>query len=93
MSENIKFKSNLEINDELKEKYIERINGMLGEGEKLLSLTLTFKEDSDDVDIDYAVQGTKFERIRRITGYLTGTVDRWNNGKRAELKDRVKHVK
>ena len=33
----------------------------------------------------------KFERIRRITGYLVGTVDRFNNGKRAEERDRVKH--
>jgi ribonucleoside-triphosphate reductase len=32
-----------------------------------------------------------FERIRRITGYLVGTTDRWNNAKRAEEKDRVKH--
>lgn len=35
--------------------------------------------------------GVKFERIRRITGYLVGTVDRFNNAKRAELHDRVKH--
>lgn len=35
--------------------------------------------------------GVHFERIRRITGYLVGTVDRFNNGKRAEEKDRVKH--
>ena len=33
----------------------------------------------------------KFERIRRITGYLVGTVDRFNDGKRSEEKDRVKH--
>ena len=32
-----------------------------------------------------------FERIRRITGYLVGTLDRFNNGKRAEERDRVKH--
>lgn len=32
-----------------------------------------------------------FERIRRITGYLVGTIDRWNNAKRAEEKARVKH--
>lgn len=32
-------------------------------------------------------------RIRRITGYLTGSVDKWNNAKRAELKDRVKHIR
>ena len=36
-------------------------------------------------------EGVKFERIRRITGYLVGTLDRFNNGKRAEEKDRVKH--
>lgn len=35
--------------------------------------------------------GVPFERIRRITGYLVGTVDRFNNAKRAEEKDRVKH--
>lgn len=32
-----------------------------------------------------------FERIRRITGYLVGTLDRFNNAKRAEVNDRVKH--
>lgn len=36
-------------------------------------------------------EGVGFERIRRITGYLVGTIDRFNNGKRAEVQDRVKH--
>ena len=36
-------------------------------------------------------EGVNFERVRRITGYLVGTVDRFNNGKRAEERDRVKH--
>ncbi len=35
--------------------------------------------------------GVKFERIRRITGYLVGTLDRFNDAKRAEVLDRVKH--
>lgn len=35
--------------------------------------------------------GVKFERIRRITGYLVGTLDRFNNAKRAEESQRVKH--
>ena len=35
--------------------------------------------------------GPSFERIRRITGYLVGTMDRWNDAKRAEERDRVKH--
>lgn len=36
--------------------------------------------------------GAPFERIRRITGYLVGTLDKWNNAKRAEERDRVKHT-
>lgn len=36
-------------------------------------------------------EGRPFERIRRITGYLVGTLDRFNNAKRAEERDRVKH--
>lgn len=35
--------------------------------------------------------GVKFERTRRITGYLVGTLDRFNNAKRCEERDRVKH--
>lgn len=38
-------------------------------------------------------EGVRIERIRRITGYLVGTVDRFNNAKRAEVSDRVKHVR
>lgn len=34
----------------------------------------------------------KIDRIRRITGYLTGSVMRWNSAKQAELRDRVKHA-
>ena len=36
-------------------------------------------------------QGVSFERTRRITGYLVGTLDRFNDAKRAEERDRVKH--
>ena len=36
--------------------------------------------------------GVRFERIRRITGYLVGTLDLFNDGKRAEERDRVKHI-
>lgn len=37
-------------------------------------------------------KGVRFERIRRITGYLVGTLDRFNNAKRAEERDRVRHA-
>lgn len=36
--------------------------------------------------------GVLFERIRRITGYLVGTLDKWNDAKKAEERDRVKHT-
>lgn len=37
-------------------------------------------------------KNVKFERIRRITGYLTGSLDRWNDAKQSEEHDRVKHT-
>lgn len=48
-------------------------------------------EPSQNVKEDGLGAGIKFERLRRITGYLVGDTSRWNNGKFAELKDRVKH--
>ena len=39
-----------------------------------------------------AGEGVRFERIRRITGYLVGSVERFNDAKRAEVGDRVKHA-
>ena len=36
-------------------------------------------------------EGVKFQRVRRITGYLVGTMERWNDAKKAEEHDRVKH--
>lgn len=47
--------------------------------------------DGDYVDLDFCLRTVPFDRIRRITGYLVGTTDRFNNAKRAEERDRVKH--
>ena len=55
----------------------------------LLGLYLTI--DGDDVAINYNLAPVPFERVRRITGYLVGTMDRWNNAKTAEESQRVKH--
>lgn len=44
-------------------------------------------------DNDTVGTGVHFERIRRITGYLVGTMDRFNDGKKAEVQDRVKHMR
>ena len=43
------------------------------------------------VDLEYFAQGEKFERIRRVTGYLTGDLNTWNDAKQAEERERVKH--
>lgn len=45
--------------------------------------------DGDWLDVDFHVM--PFDRIRRITGYLVGDMGRWNDAKRAEEHDRVKH--
>lgn len=47
---------------------------------------------NEEPDLRSIGEGIPFERLRRITGYLVGTIDRWNDGKLAELKDRVKHT-
>lgn len=47
--------------------------------------------DGEEVGIEYGYTATPFDRIRRITGYLVGTLDRFNDAKRAEESDRVKH--
>lgn len=58
--------------------------------DKVIS-SMDIKLDGEFVDITYHWETVPFERIRRITGYLVGTLDRFNNGKRAEVADRVKH--
>ena len=54
--------------------------------------SLTLDVDGEDVGIHYGLAPVKFDRIRRITGYLTGDLSSWNSAKRAEEKDRVKHL-
>lgn len=58
--------------------------------EPLKSLSIS-KADEGGIALDYVLRPQKFERIRRITGYLVGTIDRWNNAKQSEEHERVKH--
>lgn len=58
-------------------------------GKLLTALDLSL--DGDYVDMTYHFGDVPFDRIRRITGYLVGTLDRFNNAKKAEVEDRVKH--
>ena len=52
---------------------------------------IDIKVDGEYVELRYDFGDVPFQRIRRITGYLVGTLDRFNNAKRSEEKDRVKH--
>lgn len=70
------------------QEYITYIH-LNNEGRDLQSLDLTI--DGEYVDMRYTLKPMPFERIRRITGYLVGSTERWNNAKRAEEHDRVKH--
>ncbi len=70
--------------------YVEHCKLGLKRYESLSEVTINLLDDGN-VSLDYNVQQPQFQRIRRITGYLVGTLDRFNNAKRAEEHDRVKH--
>lgn len=52
---------------------------------------IDFEVDGEYVNCAYQFETEPFQRIRRITGYLVGTLDRFNNAKRSEEADRIKH--
>ncbi|WP_278627752.1 hypothetical protein [Thomasclavelia cocleata] len=58
--------------------------------ETLKSLSIII--DGKDVNLDYIFQTQNFEKIRKITDYLVGTLNHFNNAKAAEESDRVKYV-
>jgi anaerobic ribonucleoside-triphosphate reductase len=60
-------------------------------GEIIDEIILEFDSEGY-VNIETHKHANPFVRIRRITGYLVGTLDRFNDGKRAEEADRVKHT-
>lgn len=70
--------------------YVQRGRDKYGNALKGITLK-TVPEDADSVDIFYDVKHVPFTRLRRITGYLVGDMNRWNDAKRKEEHDRVKH--
>lgn len=85
----IEIHSNEELKDEELNAYIHHVRSQ-NPGKQIQDITLEFH--GDDVDLGYHILPVGFEKIRRITGYLVGTVDRFNNAKAAEVEDRVKHA-
>lgn len=76
-------------NDELQEEEIKAYMERADKGKHLIALDIEIDGEYVNLHYHYA---KPFERIRRITGYLVGSIDTWNDAKRAELKDRVKHA-
>lgn len=72
-----------------KKAYIQRAKKLYPERQiEEMSITIV---DDNYVDIEYHYNTAPFQRIRRVTGYLACTLDRFNNAKKAEVFDRVKH--
>lgn len=67
------------------------VNYMAKQYDDIKSGTLDIELDGDEVELTLIPDIVRFQRIRRITGYLVGTLERFNNAKRAEVEDRVKH--
>lgn len=91
----IQFESEFTVTEKEKAAYIEAVKEHIAEEGKdanlLDSVKLSVNGNPEECVVSYKLAGRPFERIRRITGYLVGTIDRWNNAKRQELADRVKH--
>jgi len=76
-----------QISEKEQQAYVEYLESKYNR--KLKSLQVEI--DGEFADLTYEWEPVPFERIRRITGYLVGTMDHWNDAKTAEEGDRVKH--
>ena len=60
-------------------------------GREIELIEIEVDEDENNVSLSWTLKKVGFERIRRITGYLVGSLSRFNDAKQAEVRDRVKH--
>lgn len=90
MKLNIKVPEGIQVEQREIEAYIEHIKKRYPNRDiEYLNIKIN---DDGYVDLEYKLVPISFERIRRITGYLTGDTKTWNNAKKAELNDRTKHI-
>ena len=78
------------ISEEEKQAYVDQICAKYTD-RIIEAITITADGDFVDVKTEF-VEDVPFDRIRRLTGYLVGSLDRFCDGKRAEEHDRVKHT-
>ncbi|MBR1764112.1 MAG: hypothetical protein IJ746_01830 [Ruminococcus sp.] len=80
------------IGDSLPEEEIEEYKKYVRDKHPDMKIAeLVIEADGDFVDLTCYTEAVSFERIRRITGYLVGALDRFNDAKRAEVEDRLAH--
>ena len=86
--DNVNVKANKKLSDNEIKNYIHQVMKL----DKGILTTLDISiDDNDNVELEYTFNNEPIARVRRVCGYLTGTIDSWNNAKQAELSDRVKH--
>ena len=86
---NITADDSLGVDEDEAARYVDYVRKQTGRPVKEIIVT---DAGNGDVNLHYELQTEKFERIRRITGYLVGTIDRWNDAKRCEEVERIKHA-
>lgn len=79
--------------DNISEEIVQAAIAMMEqeEGRKVVEITIRRTENPDEYGITPVFEKIPFKRIRRITGYLVGDLNRFNDAKSQEVRDRVKH--
>lgn len=80
--------------DNIPEEIVQAAIAMMEQeaGRRVVEISIRRTENPDEYGITPAFERVPFQRIRRITGYLVGDLGRFNDAKRAEVEDRVKHT-
>ncbi len=80
--------------DNIPEEIVQAAIAMMEQEERrrVVEISIRRTGNPDEYGITPVFEKVPFQRIRRITGYLVGTLDRFNNAKRAEVEGRVKHT-
>lgn len=79
--------------DNIPEEIVQAAIAMMEQeaGRRVVEISIRRTENPDEYGITPVFERVPFQRIRRITGYLVGDLGRFNDAKRAEVEDRVKH--
>lgn len=79
--------------DNIPEEIVQAAIAMMEQeaGRRVVEISIRRTENPDEYGITPVFERVPFQRIRRITGYLVGDLGRFNDAKRSEVMDRVKH--